>query len=201
MALSAVQIANMALGHIGQSKVIASLSEASKAAELCNANFRSTVETVLASFWWPFARGQQVLAEHATEERSGWAYAYVLPDDCLETRFLWTGIRNPRPNQRPPFSKVSDEAGEGELLVTDQSEAELVYTRTLEDREAWPVLFGVAVSWLLASQIGMPLNVKRELRLDAVEGYKAHLRLAAASAIKGEQADPAPDPEWITGRS
>src|SRR5205823_5041731 len=85
-------------------------------------------DALLEMLDWPFARRHAVLAA-LTLTRTGWAYVYSLPGDCLAPRRLATGIRPEPVDARIPFDIEGDASiGTNRILLTDQAAAELIYT-------------------------------------------------------------------------
>ena len=82
---SDVEICNIALSRVAHSQPIASLTEKSKAAELCRMFYGPMRELVLRAFPWPFAESLVALADIGTPA-PGWAYRYRYPSECLKVR-------------------------------------------------------------------------------------------------------------------
>lgn len=101
--MDSVTICNMALGAIGSSNLIATLSEQSAEAQACNLHYEQTLRELLRLHNWPFARANEALAVlfarrgtpenpdgATTEPEWPWSYAYSLPSDCLKPRYIMT---------------------------------------------------------------------------------------------------------------
>ena len=84
---SVVQICNIALTRIGQSKLIDSLAERSVAAEMCTLHYEACRDEVLRDFDWPFAEARVALAGIG-QPPSNWTFRYRLPDNCLKARSI-----------------------------------------------------------------------------------------------------------------
>lgn len=111
---SPVDVANMALDNIGARFSINSLTPPSPPpnADLVARHYQPTVDALLRSAHWNFARKQATLniikARQGTPENpSGttlpqppvpWLYEYAYPTDCMKVRFL---IPNPPQNAQP----------------------------------------------------------------------------------------------------
>ena len=61
---SVVEICNIALTRIGQNEPIVSLTEQSKAAELCSLHYATCRDEVLRDFDWPFAEARVLSLIH-----------------------------------------------------------------------------------------------------------------------------------------
>lgn len=196
-----VGICNLALGRIGSRKPLASLEENRPEAQQCAAIWDTVVETALGSAWWTFATGRAVLAQSATEtERPGWEYVYALPSDCVQVRGLWAGVRTPAPHMRTPFAVEANDAGDGKVLLTDDAEAQLTYTRRLTTVPLYPPLFTDALAWMLASELALSLPVKPDLSRNAFQRAELALARAAAAALREGQEDAPPESELISVR-
>lgn len=218
------QICNLALLRVGQRQTIDSLNEATEPAQLCSVLYPAARDALLCRHPWRWATRHQVLAE-LTETRSGWAHVYALPTDCLEPRYIFSGIRPgqgavplssadllgvtavsmlPAINGRAtqiPFSVEASVDGARRVLVTDWDDAELVYTAALEVVPVFPPLFCDALAWRLTADLALSLAVKPALA-EAAEKYAAQaLGRAAAADLNAAQPDPRPDSSYIAVRA
>ncbi|MCC6718397.1 MAG: hypothetical protein IT555_10985 [Acetobacteraceae bacterium] len=82
MAASVVAICNMALDMLA-AKPIASLTDGSTTANLCQRNYEPARDETLRSYPWNDAMARVSLAASATAPAWGPTYAYPLPADCL----------------------------------------------------------------------------------------------------------------------
>lgn len=198
-ALTAARVCNMALGYIGERQTIQSLTEDTPPAIACATFYDETVRECLSMHWWRFATKRAVLAL-STEERDEWGFAYVLPTDCLQPQFLWSGVRNPTRSQQIPFTTELNDAGTGQLLLTDLAEATLVYTKLVENPAQWSPNFGKAVAWALAIELALVHPVKPEVASRIANMAPIRMERAAALDEAGRQDDEPQDPELIRVR-
>lgn len=197
---TAAQLCNVALARVGQRQLLDNLDEKNEAARLCKALYGPARDAVLELFAWPFAMRRAALALLAPgSERDGWAYAYDLPSECLAPREIWAGTRAPARDQRIPWA-LEDDATAGRILLTDQSEAVLLYTRAVETVGLFPPLFVDTVAWKLACDLALSLPVKPQLLPMLDRKYQMALASASAAALNQRQEDAPPDAEWIRGR-
>lgn len=168
---SEVEIYNLALGHIGITETVSSLTERSKARETCARFYDQARDYVLRDFPWPFAYRAVQLAEVSGASFPGWTYVYRYPTDCLQarqitnsagTRLRWYGsVSNPAIRAtadgyqsfnwfppRIPFQISSDD--EGRLILSDEPEAYLVYTARIDNTELFDPMFVNLISRYLA---------------------------------------------------
>jgi hypothetical protein len=179
------QVANLALGLIGQRQFLDSLTEASTEAIVARNYYAQTRNELLAAWRWRFATKRTVLAL-TTQARSGWTYTYAAPADMLAPQYIYPGTREPGQGEQIPFAWELNDAGDGFLILTDQSAAELVYTRELTTVALFPPYFVKALAAQLAVYLAGALPVKPQLIPMLESG--ARIALQAAAAIDGNAA-------------
>ena len=148
----AVTICNIALGRIGQNRIM-SLDDASPAARYCRLFYEPTRDEVLRSHPWNFAKKRVKLSKLADAPAFGWANAFQLPADCL---------RPIRVNQWEPYEADDNYVIEGDQILTDQDEVELLYIAQIEDTSLFDSLFVKALSVQLAAVLVTTLTGSRE---------------------------------------
>ena len=193
------QVANLALGLIGQRQTIDSLTEDTAEAACANNFFASTRDELLEAWHWRFATKRTVLAL-TTEERTGWGYAYAAPSDMLAAQQLWNGNREVGSGEMIPFTKELNDAGSGHLILTDQVEAELIYTVRLETVALWTNSFVRAVAAQLAVYMAGMIPVKPELMASLQRSATIALNAAAMRDANETVRDPIADSEFIRER-
>jgi hypothetical protein len=199
MAASEVQICNMALGRIGISIFIDSLTEASQEATVCNVFYGQSRDRALAEGQFNFTTARVALADLG-KPPTNWLYRYAMPSDCLAARYLViAGSRNPLSKQRIPFEVAQE--GDVKVLYTDQPEAELVYTRRITNPNLFSPQCVSAIAWLLGSEIGMPLSAAPNLVQKAAQMYAVAISQAQAISANEGQGDTEPDCEFLSGRN
>jgi hypothetical protein len=216
--LTAEQICNVALARVGQRQFIDSLDEDTTPAELCAVLYPAARDSALALCEWPFATKSQTLAL-LNYTRSGWAYAYSVPTDMVASRYLFNGVR-PGASLYPysrscaalygfplvgaveevPFAIALSDDGKKQILVTDQEDAELVYTSALTVVPVMPQLFQDAVVWALARDLALSLPDKAGLANGFGQQAELAVQRAWAQVMNSQQADPQPDSSFITVR-
>ena len=155
MATSETEIANLALGHLGQSVEISNLQTTrTPEAIALRTIYDTTRRSTLRDFAWPFAHKIAALglvttygvdADHPTSE---YKYAYRFPSDCLQIRKLQSGVNPDNRQSRIPF-KISRDATGG-LLLTNLEDAIAEYTIDIEEVEKYTDDFVLAFSLRLA---------------------------------------------------
>ena len=197
MALTDVQICNMALGHLGQTKFIADLSERSLAADLCNQFYEQARNFSFEDFPWPFANKYATLELVEEDPNDEWDYSYRYPSDCMAVRRIVTTIGRTDPNP-PPFEIGGDD--QGRLIYTDQEDAIGKYTRLVEDTNLYPAVFGEAVSWWLAGLLAPGLARDKKQGQLAFQMYAVIKGQAEAQQLNEQQQSPEPESEFIRSR-
>lgn len=193
------QVANLALGLIGQRQILDSLNEDSTEAQMAKLYFASTRNELLEAWHWRFATQRTALAL-TTETRSGWSYCYAAPAAMLVAQRIWNGTREPGAGEVIPFTRELNDAGDGMLILTDQADAELLFTRELTTVALWPSAFVRAVSAQLAVYLAGALPVKPELMPGLQRAATLALQAAAAKDANEAVRDAAADSEFIRER-
>lgn len=150
---SAVDIANIALSHLGADAVVTSLSPPDGSVESghCARFLPIARQAALATHAWSFAARRVALAE-LSNDSTEWAYKYQVPSDCLRARKILALDDSDDPERNGAiFDKFND------ALYTNQPEATLIYTVDVTDTTKYPGDFVSALGALLASYLAGPL--------------------------------------------
>lgn len=189
MAMSDVQIANMALSNIGVAQQIANLTtEQSVESNTCALYMQQALEGTLEDFSWPFATAYQAMGKvvdnSAVTTPFDWLYAYRYPSDCLHARRLVTylGRRDPNP---PPFRIGAD--SQGRLVWTNDTNGILEYTFRIKDYNQLTPLFAEAMSWKLGGFIAPALSRVKGIADKSEVLYLRKLAKAEVEAANEQQ--------------
>lgn len=202
-----VDIANVALLRIGQLVTIADLAEDTPHAEAVRAIFTHTRDAVLEAFAWPFATFRATLNVIASAEddpddenlRTGWAFTYQVPNLCIAPRYIYPGTNTPGEGEEVPFDVEGDEQ-RGKVLLSDEPEAELVYTKLVDTPARWSPMFRDALATRLAADLALSVAKKPQLGFALHQLFeRAIARAAAAQGNQGKKA-PAADAQYIRDR-
>lgn len=196
------ELCSIALLNIGQRQGVDDLDENTEEAAACKAYYGACRDLLLRKYPWKFAKLRSTLALR-TETRSGWLYAYGVPGNCIAPLRIWNGDRMPDAESKIPFTTEAYETnGEvaGQLLLTDQPAAELIYTARVKAVALFPPDFVEALVWLLATRLVLALPVKPSVATMAAEMAKSAFREAIASQGRYDQPDVEPESSYITGR-
>lgn len=199
MALSEVQICNMALSHVGSRSKIESLTENSTEAWQCNQWYTYSRLQALEMFPWNFARQRVLLSLHAEAAPEGiWAFRYSYPDNCAVAREIENEIGPDADNH--PFEVQLASDGESKSIVTNVECATLVYTQNLTNPNMYSSFFVNLLSWIIASNIGFSLTGKQAV-VDRALGQVLGLQIMAPAMNANEKAEKPPrDADWIRAR-
>lgn len=174
---NAVEICNLALGHIGSDANIASISPPDGSVEsgYCARYYPLARKLTIALAQWSFATTRKALAE-VDNSSNVWQFAYAQPADCIKPyRILKAGATNEQDGASFTI--------EGGVIYTNEPEAKLVYTRDITDATKFSPEFISALSWMISSYLAGPIikgnegaNAAVKLRERAI----AETRLASA---------------------
>ena len=161
---NAVEICNLALGHLGSEANVASISPPDGSAEAgyCARYFPIARKLTIALAQWSFATKRTELAE-VDNPSNVWQFAYALPSNCIKPyRILKSGATT---EQDGAAFTIEDS-----VIFTNEANATLVYTRDVTDTTRWSPEFVSAMSWMLASYLAGPI-------IKGNEGANAALKL------------------------
>lgn len=208
---SAVDIANLALSHLGDEAGVISITppDGTVQAAHCSRYYPIARDAVLQAFPWSFATKRVALAA-ITSPTADWAYAYVLPSTCLrplEALTPGTPALNLGAGETDtgsyPFRLEAAQDGQL-LLYTNQTAAFLRYIDRITDTTRFPPLVVLAMARLLASYLAGPI-LKGDSGLKASAAQlqlfeREMAQAAAADARIGHRDLSQYRPAWITAR-
>lgn len=202
--MTEVEICNLALDNLGVTNKITDTADSSKEAKACSRWYATMRDVVLRVYAWPFAGRVALLTENPDPANLNpmWQYAYTLPGDHLKARRLVRKLERATLTP-PPFEISLNGAGTDLVLVTNEPNAILEYTRKF-DTDAKLALaspsFVDALSWKLAARLVLPLALDNAHVERAEKMYQTVLLEAIATDGTERQADPQPESELITAR-
>ena len=208
---SAVQICNMALSHIGSEASVASISPPDGSVEAGHcATFYDLARTeLLEPGSWAFSLKRAPLAA-ISNPGSAWAHAYAKPADCQRPlRVLRQNVAVTVFTQVGVDLCSSDRDGapfdiEGELILTNEPDAVLVYVCDVTDTTRFPASFTGAFSYLLASYLAGPIIKGNEgMRVgDAMRARAISMAdLSATASANASSAELLPQPTMMAVRA
>jgi hypothetical protein len=205
-----IDIYNMALATVGNSKFVQSLDEQSQQVQVCNVFWASVRDQCLQDFPWNFAMRYNQL-QLIDKTVVNWKYCFGYPNDCLSARLIlptpdvtdqdlicfWTHMRS---NHRIPFAVIEDEANGGLAVACNLDTPTLVYTAQIKELTLWSPQFVAAVSLLLATKIIAPLSSNPKYTEITGKAYEAALLKAGASSLNEGANKRLVDSDFLTAR-
>ena len=194
---SDIEIARMALAHVGDRFDISSLTEASTEAEQVNLMFTHVRDQMLRAHPWNFAKKYVSPAALSGTVPGLWTYMYLYPVDAL--RIL--GLTNPAGRDAPPLQyETGRNAADQYCIFTDQADVELGFVSRVTDPQEFDTEFTIAFSYALASSVAMSLTGHNGLATKLAQ----QAQLTLNSALEGDSSEgiePSfPEASWITAR-
>lgn len=163
---SPVIICSNALLRVG-GRPIASLTQETDHADLCNSLYDVTKRSVLRSHAWNCAIKRVALAPTTTEPAFDWAYEFQRPADWLKTLQVGTD------------SYADDYIHEGDKILCDSSILYLRYVADIEEALFDPML-QKALELSLAHAIAYPVSGSAALRDSLLQELEMHMKRARA---------------------
>lgn len=161
--MTPTEVANLALGEIGQRVLINSFDDGSAAANAAKLFYSPKTRMLMRSANWDFARAQLALTQWKAVSINGvastnpppqpWQYSYLYPTDCLKIRFVQPTVPIATPGTplttapnsifpypgiptAIPFVEATDFDTSGNpvrVVLTNVPQAQAIYTRDLSD--------------------------------------------------------------------
>lgn len=196
-----VEIWNMALGRIANTRRVEDPEEDTRQGKLCRIFWEQTRDYVLADFPWPAGRSFPVLNLVEEDPTPEWAYSYAYPVACLHFVRILSGDRNDSRQSQVPYRIASDGAG-GALILTDQEDAQAEVIVRRDDPGKYPPDLVSTIAWRLAGELapGLGGELGSKWRLDAFKMYDVERSIAEARHANEERAEEPPVSEFERAR-
>ncbi len=164
-----IQICNLALARLGDSRITA-LTDSTAQAQYCTLFYSQTVEELQAEFDWQFCR-KQVSLTSGTAPLTGYSVQYTLPTDFIRAIRLGN-------------IDASENFGTWEIVGTNlhtnlTSPVALDYIANITTTTSFPAIFTELLSIKLAAVLAMPLTGSKDLFTQLAEVYGATLQKPA----------------------
>lgn len=166
MATSSVEICNSALVKVGAAR-IASLSDDTKAAKLCNEQYDKLRKKLIRAHPWNFAIARVALAQNGNTPVYDFTYEYAIPSDVL--RVLDTDLTE------GAEWVIETNSASDRVLLTDYETIKIQYLKNVTDTTIFSPDFEEALSFLLASDLAYSLTNSRALGITLYNAYKAEI--------------------------
>jgi len=145
-------IVNMALCRIGAPTVNEYETDSSVPAQKARLFYVPERQALIRRHWFRFAASRAVLAESTTAPTCGFDSQFALPTGFLALRYIID------PNSGEPCTVSPDTyAIEGNYILTNESEVEIVYSADVTDTAAFDPLFQKLLVTTLALDLIYPL--------------------------------------------
>ena len=190
MAMTAVQICNLALSRLGSSLLITALSDNTTQAIQANLIYENVRDMTLEDFPWTFATRSAALTEQTTETHPFFDFVYTYPT-CLKV--LRVFAEDAEKTSREEFAVYNHYAAgppvvEVKRIASDIEDAYAEYVVSVADPTLFTYAFVDALAWKLASQLAIPVtgDASKVQLLDAQYQF-ALSRAKASDANEGVQ--------------
>ena len=200
---NAVDIANMALGHIGDGATVTSIDppEGSANAGHCARFYPIARDELIERRAWTFAT-KRVSLGLPLPATPGWQFTYAAPADmvrALEVMIAEMGSQH----DTPLLFDTETKADGTKIILTNVENAHLRYIFRAIEPERFTPLFVTALSWLLASYLAGPI-IKGEtgaaMGINCYKFYGVLMAEAASSDASSSQQTSERDAPWIKAR-
>ena len=172
---STIQLFNTALGRLGGEQIPYNRSphEQDATGILCENLFPHVLDMVLEAHEWGFATRRVVLAMLPEQhpENPDYVLRYAMPTDCVKPVSIegYAGV-----NRTPAYLI------EGNAILTNKRNAELVYIARIEEPRAWPPSFADVLAWALAGELASARINDSQKQNWCYQNYEVALAKAAA---------------------
>ena len=193
-----VEIAKLALSHIGDRYDLTALTDSTPEAEQINLVFDTVRDMLLREHPWKFAQTFYSPPEWGGGVPAQWAYQFNYPPDALKI----IEIVNPLGRDLPPIPFDIASEYNSRVILCDVEEPEFRYTRQVTDTSEFDVYFTEAFAARLAARVVMPLTGDSRMLSLMVE-LANRIVGAAKSEDANEGVEPSKNrnPDWIRARA
>lgn len=199
---SEVDICNLALSHVGDEANITSLDEASAQAQHCKRFYPIARDALLALGNWSFSTTRANLALMAEVPLIGWQYAYAQPSLCVNILGIYAQGAT---SDESVVEFDRETAADGAIVILcNQQDAVIRYTRTITDTTLFPSLFVEALGWMLAASLAGPmLKGEAGVQMASAALKEAQYWIGRAREYDASQRRRRPEhvPPWMSDRS
>ena len=192
MAVSEVDICNMGLLEVGAKPKIASLTEDSDNARLCNQFYAPVRDAVLRGHLWNCAIHRTTVTALVDAPDSDYDHQYQLPTNPYCLRLLQVGDSD----HQPTIWRV-----EGRKFLTNEDSPPIVYIKRITDTNEFDPLLVDAISIRLAIKFATSVTNSRKMTADLIEQYE-RITLPLARTIDAQETsgDAFITEDWQTAR-
>lgn len=199
MAMTDVQIGNLALARLGSSLRITALTDGSVQADQCALFFENLRDMVLEDFPWSFATRHEALVEDEDATHPFYEYVHDFPTGCLTIRRIYTGdaddvVVPPLPTLPTikadyaifNYYKAGTPVTNKKTIATDIEDAWIEYTIQVTDPTFFSMGFVDALAWKLSVSLCKPITgSSKDIPLLEAEYQKSLSRAQVHDANQG----------------
>ena len=171
MALSEVQICNLALGWLG-AELITSLGDDNDGAKLCNVNYPSARDTLLEMRDWSFAIKRRILTPLLEPPAHTYSQAFLIPADVIRTLMV---------DDTTFADNLLDWTKEGNQILANVEKIYITYISRITDTVVFTPTFAQALAQRLAADMAIPLTESRTLQESHWALFEAKFEEASTS--------------------
>lgn len=194
MAETNTTISNMALDRIAVKTIDSFDDDTTNVSNKVRLHFAQTRRALLRSYDWPFAVTRLILTEHTSSPPFEWDNQFKLPDDYYRLTNDYTVADSNLINDRWTI--------EDRFLLTNETEASLVYIRDVTDPAEWDPLFvemhyltmALKLLYPLAGTTPTTINMHVEIKKDLEEA------IFKAKAVALNEIGPTGRSDWNLAR-
>lgn len=182
---SEVEICNEALTALGENTII-NLTDASKAARVCNLKYANKRDYLLRRYPWSFATKRTTLAADVDTPDFEFSAQFTLPADYILFREMY-------PN-------TISYSIEGNKILCDESILYIKYTYRVTDPNEMDATFMEALSALLARELAIPLADSTTKHRQMDELYEVKLSEARFAGSIEQDIEALEATDWLNSR-
>jgi len=169
-----VTICNKALVFLGQD-TISTLVDDNKRARVCSTVYDDCLEEFLSEGDWSFAKKLATLTAETTSPNHDYSYAFEFPDDF---------VRLVKDREKAVYGS-DDWLVIGDQIHCNDSSIYICYIYSNDDLNTWTAKARSALSYLVASQVGVALTGEDSRARMAYELYQKTLQDALSDDASG----------------
>lgn len=195
---SRIDIINLALTRIGESRIL-ELDEESKAADEARAVYDLLLDSELMANRWGFAQKRAALPVSLPSPAWGYANQYQIPADCLSIVY----VDGQEPAALDDFRQARFPVWqiEGRYIVTDLSAPlNVLYVAGIEIPEEGSASFRTPFSLKLAEVLAIPISGDSGIRDRMAQAYEIAIRDASAQSAIQSAPQYVADSTWLEVR-
>lgn len=196
---SKVEIVNAAMTLLGESRII-SIDDDVKPAREAKAIWDITLDAVLASYNWSFAKTRAALPALTDAPAFQYALKYQIPTEALRLLFIgdyYVGLDLTDYRSSP----TAEYTVEGRQILTDMAAPlNVKYVQRISDTTMMSPSFVMAFSSKLAELLAEPLTQSDQKRARAEAAFNRAIALAIRANAIELPPEPLPDDSWLMSR-